>query len=128
MTVLATGTAPRGSPAGTTNRLSLVSPAAVLCCLTLAACVPLAEQGSAPTPTAPVPVLVIVTPTVGLPASPLAPAGGVYVVETGDTLSGIAEKFGIGEDALAEANGLTDRHRLMAGQELVIPVPTVAPP
>lgn len=47
----------------------------------------------------------------------------VYAVESGDTLSGIAEKFGISVNTLLWANNLTLRSVLRPGQELsILPV------
>jgi LysM repeat protein len=51
-------------------------------------------------------------------------AGGqTYVVQDGDTATGIADQFGITLEELAAANGLTvaDLDNLFVGQELVIP-------
>ncbi|MEW5939042.1 MAG: LysM peptidoglycan-binding domain-containing protein, partial [Chloroflexota bacterium] len=45
-----------------------------------------------------------------------------YVVQPGDTLGEIAAAFGVGVDALMEANGLTDADVLVVGQTLIIPV------
>ncbi len=47
-----------------------------------------------------------------------APPEGLYEVRPGDTLSLIAARFGVSEQALADANGLRDRHRIRAGQTL----------
>lgn len=53
---------------------------------------------------------------------PTAPAeGAVYIVRSGDTLSGIAKKFNVTVDALVVANGLTDRSFIRTGQRLTIP-------
>ena len=46
---------------------------------------------------------------------------GSYVVQAGDTLSGIAARFGISVDDLAQANGLVNRNLIMVGQTLRIP-------
>ncbi len=57
--------------------------------------------------------------------SPSPTASGetiVYVVESGDTLFGIAEKFGVLASDIMRANGLTDPNLLYAGQELIIPL------
>jgi LysM repeat protein len=49
--------------------------------------------------------------------------GGVtYTVQFGDTLSEIAERFGVPVAAIAEANGLADPHLIVEGQTLTIPV------
>lgn len=48
-------------------------------------------------------------------------AGPVYVVQTGDSLWDIAQKFGISLDELIRANQLADPNQLFAGMELVIP-------
>lgn len=85
----------------------------------LAACNPL----NPPTPTPlPAPELVIVTVTASSPTGQETPRPETsYVVQDGDTLSGIASSFGVTEDDLMEANGITDPNRLFAGQELRIP-------
>ena len=67
------------------------------------------------------------TPDVTLePASP-APtaqptAGGTYVVQPGDSLTAIGERFGIPWQLIAEANGIEPPgYVIQPGQELVIP-------
>lgn len=52
--------------------------------------------------------------------SPVA-ADGVHVVQPGDTLSGIAEIYGVPVQSIADANGLVDVDNLKLGQELQIP-------
>jgi murein DD-endopeptidase MepM/ murein hydrolase activator NlpD len=47
--------------------------------------------------------------------------GPIYVVEAGDTLWGIALKFGLDAAQLAEANGMALNEGLAVGRELVIP-------
>ena len=47
-----------------------------------------------------------------------AASGGSYVVQSGDTLSGIAAELGTSVDSLMAANGLTDPDMVYAGQTL----------
>ena len=51
-----------------------------------------------------------------------------YQVESGDTMSGIAEKFGVPVGAIAQANNISDVDDIMPGQELIIPAPASEPP
>jgi LysM repeat protein len=69
-----------------------------------AASTPTANRTALPTPTA--------TPT---------PAVIVHTVEKGDTLGGIAVRYGVSSDQIAATNGLTLRTILRVGQELRIP-------
>jgi LysM repeat protein len=71
--------------------------------------------------------LAIVTPTPGTPV-PITPTAGngqqqTYVVREGDSLSDIAARFGVSQEAIERANGITDPNSIYAGQELVIPEP-----
>ena len=50
----------------------------------------------------------------------------IYVVQAGDTLSGIAKEFGVTVEALQEVNAISDPTRLQIDQELVIPQQQVA--
>jgi len=55
----------------------------------------------------------------------LSGSGGSYVVQAGDTLSDIADRFGVPLVALVQANGLSDPHLIVEGEVLVIPVPEI---
>jgi N-acetylmuramoyl-L-alanine amidase/murein DD-endopeptidase MepM/ murein hydrolase activator NlpD len=61
------------------------------------------------------------TPATGQQAPVGAPSGRRYRVRASDTLSGIALRLGISENALVSANQLTDLNRLIAGQYLQLP-------
>ena len=52
----------------------------------------------------------------GSPQGPIT-----YVVQAGDTLSGVAEQFDVGLETLAAANGITNTDLVYAGQVLTIP-------
>ncbi|HEX7104310.1 MAG TPA: LysM domain-containing protein [Nitrolancea sp.] len=43
------------------------------------------------------------------------------VVQTGDTLSSISQRFGVSVEAIMRANGLADKNTVRAGQVLIIP-------
>jgi peptidoglycan endopeptidase LytE len=89
--------------------------------------VPASLQPSPPAPVSATPAPVDVAPVV---------PHVTYVVEPGDTLFGIARRFGVSQADLVEANGLETADRIVAGQGLVVPIdpsavpltaPTVAP-
>ena len=56
-----------------------------------------------------------------------AEAAFVYIVQRGDTLYGLAMRFGVNADAIASANGLRGLRLLYVGQRLVIPSATPSP-
>jgi peptidoglycan DL-endopeptidase LytE len=63
---------------------------------------------------------------------PAPPQRSTYRVQSGDTLSEIAERFGLGVDRLIAMNELSEPDRLAVGAELVVPgeaasIPTPAP-
>jgi uncharacterized protein YkwD/LysM repeat protein len=70
------------------------------------------QDGTAP----PEPVVAAKSSSLEIPAGGLA-----YTVQGGDTLSGIAVRYGIGWEALAAANGLGEYSVLQVGQALYIP-------
>ncbi|MCX7569530.1 LysM peptidoglycan-binding domain-containing protein [Tumebacillus sp. DT12] len=65
------------------------------------------------------------TPTPTAPAP--APAAGEYIVQPGDTLSGLAARYNTTVDAIKQASGMTG-DSLIAGQRLMIPGYVPPPP
>jgi len=64
----------------------------------------------------------LVEPVVEAPVAEAAPvSNGSYLIVSGDTLSGIAAKFGISTQALLDANGMTWESLIFGGDTLVIP-------
>jgi len=55
------------------------------------------------------------------PGTTPPPTGCVYKVKFGDTVFGIALRFGVSPFAIVQANGLVNPNRIFAGQTLVIP-------
>lgn len=66
-------------------------------------------------------LLILAALIVVLPLSTWAADGRVYVVRPGDTLWGIAQRFGISISTLARANGISPRSYVYVGQHLVLP-------
>lgn len=58
--------------------------------------------------------------------SAIGPKKNVHVVQNGETLGGIAAKYGVRLPALAAQNGLTSKSGVRVGQELVIPTDPAA--
>jgi LysM repeat protein len=91
-----------------------------------------ASPTPAPTDT-PLPIAATVesiAPT-ALPTEPPTPAPLVYAVKEGDTLSSIAQTYGVSIQDIVEANSLANPDMLNIGQELVIPghfITPAAPP
>ena len=70
------------------------------------------------------------TPTPSATATPLpSPTPAKYVVQRGDTLSEIAQRYGTTVEAIAKANAIADASFIRVGQELLIPTagPTASP-
>ena len=68
------------------------------------------------------------TATPQLPTNTPTVASVVHIVQEGETLSLIAQQYGVTVEAIAQANGLTDPSLIVIGQELIIPLPGAAPP
>lgn len=92
------------------------------------ACAP--PQPETPRPTAAIILQITPAPTQNIDATATVYAGrliptptpaGLYTVQTGDTLGGLAEEFGTTVEELLAANGLTDPNAIQAGQTLIIP-------
>lgn len=101
---------------------------AALLPLALATCAP--PSASTPRPTAPTILEITSAPTQDVDATatvyarqlvPSPTPAGLYVVQGGDTLSGLAEDFGTTVEEIMAANGLTNPNDLQAGQTLIIP-------
>ncbi len=68
------------------------------------------------------------TPAAGTPtATPSECEPTEYEVRDGDTLTALADTFGVTIDAIAEASDLEDPDVLAIGDQLTIPCPTEAP-
>ena len=50
-----------------------------------------------------------------------APDQRTHIVQAGETLLGIAEKYGVATEALLQANGIVDPDRIYEGQVLIVP-------
>ena len=79
-----------------------------------------------PTPTPSATPVPSVTPSAGSGVSPRA-TSLVYVVQRGDNLAAIAQKFGVSLEALAAANHIGDPNYITVGQRLIIPPPAPSP-
>jgi LysM repeat protein len=94
----------------------------------LAGCQP-PEPGT-PRSTAPIILEITPAPTFDIDATATSYAqqmvasptpAGLYIVQPGDTLSGLAQDFGTTVEDIMAANGITDPDALQVGQALIIP-------
>ncbi len=69
-----------------------------------------------------------ITPTLTESSTPTASAPFIYTVAQDDTLSGIADQFGVNFIIIMAINGLNNDSVLVVGQELVIPDPNMLLP
>jgi len=102
-----------------------LQPVDIVITATFQGATPLPEivQSQAPAPVAP-PQGTLINPT----PNPTRPSGGIeaageYVVQAGDSLSGIAAQAGVSVDALLTLNNLSDPNRLEVGQVIILPAP-----
>jgi LysM repeat protein len=63
-------------------------------------------------------------PTVASSSNSASGGGTVYIVQPGDTLFTIAQRYGVTVKAIQDANNLSNPNRLSVGQELTIPAPS----
>lgn len=63
------------------------------------------------------------------PGLTVVPQGRIHVVEAGDTLNRIAQRYSVTVDAIMQANNRTDRNQILRiGERLVIPDPPPGSP
>jgi LysM repeat protein len=87
---------------------------------------PASQPVATPLPTASASAQPSPSVVVSLPAPS---AGGTYVVQVGDTLSGIADQVGVSWQLIAQANNITGPdYVIQVGQILTIPVPPSTSP
>ncbi len=67
------------------------------------------------------PIITTTTTTTVAPTTTTIPK--TYIVQRGDSLSGIAKQFGVSSAALAAFNNITDPDKIQAGQKLKLPQP-----
>jgi putative chitinase len=72
-------------------------------------------------------VIVTATPGTGVSQPPTS-SGATYVVQPGDTLSGIASRFNTTVFTLAQLNGIVNINQIRWGQVLRLPTDGTAPP
>jgi LysM repeat protein len=97
----------------------------------MSACsLPLPEPPEVDLPTQPAVLEITPAPTLDIDATatvmvsqsrPTPTPAGLYVVQSGDTLSLLADEFNTTVEEILVANDLTDPNDLQVGQELVIP-------
>ena len=67
-------------------------------------------------------LLILLLWPLGIAQAQTSPSDGpVYIVQSGDNLWGISQRFGVPMEELAAQNGLTDPNQLTVGLRLVIP-------
>lgn len=113
---------PMVAQAATTVQATKASTSAVQTAVVTSTTTVTASQESTATKTTPTPGTAKTTPTPVSTPTPKATATPlIYVVQQGDSLLAIANKFGVDVDTLAAKNDLSDPGKLSLGQELIIP-------
>ncbi len=117
--LVARASAPGGTPAAAlaTASAAAASPASTASSVPTATA---ASTGPSTAPVSPSPVAPSAAPSSPIVPVP-SPASATYRVRAGDTLYGIAARFGTSVAALKAANGITDARVIRIGQTLVIP-------
>lgn len=64
-------------------------------------------------------VLVIFSSTI--PVSAQTPSGPSYIIQSGDTLGTIADRFGVSQDDIIRVNGIVNPDSLAVGSSIIIP-------
>ena len=72
-------------------------------------------------------ISILSVPAIGTAQAAPLDQGSVYVVKAGDSLSAIAQQYGVSMQAIMAANNISNSSLIYAGQRLVIPG-TDAPP
>ncbi len=71
------------------------------------------------------------TEATAVPPQPTASTGTggqtIHVVAPGDTLFSISQRYGVSQEAIIAANGLSNPNALVVGQQLIIPAPGTTP-
>lgn len=66
-------------------------------------------------------LVALLMPALPAAAAPDLQGGGVHVVQRGETLSQIAQRYGVSMAALAQTNGISNPNFIYSGQRLTIP-------
>ena len=96
--------------------------------LLLASFTPAFAQYTEPVPVVPVMPADQTAAMVQAPVAQSTTGSFIYVVQRGDTLASIAQRFGTTVQAIAQANGITNPNLIFAGQQLIIPSGSTPPP
>jgi LysM repeat protein len=117
-----------GGPGAESLALLALALALTGCQVTIGAVATPTPGGPGVTPATP-PVLVEITPVASPTPAPPSPTPGpagapvTYKIQPGDSLSSIAQKFGVTVDDIVKANNIENPNEIYAGQEIIIPPP-----
>ena len=116
-------------PTTVITRRALAGLLFVALAIAVAGCGRNAPEEGAPTLEASVETTTTLAPvtTAGPTTEAPPPTQPSYVIQEGDSLSLIAQRFGVATDALADFNGIENPNDIQVGQTLTIPPTTVAP-